>query len=349
MFKNLTLLQLSIYSATVISLLFLVMTVILRNTELIEVEWSVIAFSVAALFVICFLTIRRLLGIYIYRRIKMIYKIIRDSKVQLKDGDTGQNEERILNKVESQVEKWAEDQAEEIRSLKKLEKYRRDFLGNVSHELKTPIFSVQGYVHTLLEGGLEDEKINREYLRRAANNVERLQTIVEDLEIISKLENEIISLDKQDFNLKQLCLEVIEDLTFQAKQHKITLELRPGADKSFSVHADQEAMRTVLNNLVINSIKYGKKKGWTKIGFYNMGNYILVEVEDNGIGIEEDHVKHLFDRFYRVDKSRSRIMGGSGLGLSIVKHIVEAHKQSINVRSTPGMGSTFGFTILKAK
>jgi two-component system phosphate regulon sensor histidine kinase PhoR len=202
----------------------------------------------------------------------------------------------------------------------------------------------------LLEGGIEDETINKDYLLRAAKNVERLQTIVEDLEIISKLESGSMALEIQSFDIKELALEVIEDLEMQARQKKLEIQLKDGAEKPFMVKGDRESIRTVLTNLAINSIKYGREGGRTKIGFYDMDNYILVEVADNGIGIEEKHLKHLFDRFYRVDKSRSRDQGGSGLGLSIVKHIIEeGHRQRITVRSTPGLGSTFGFTLEKAK
>ena len=255
----------------------------------------------------------------------------------------------VLEEVEQEVSQWADKQKKEIESLKLLEAYRREFLGNISHELKTPIFSVQGYVHTLLDGGLYDEAINKNYLRKAANNIERLLTIVEDLESISRLESGQLTLDIQRFNIRDLTLEVFDDLEIQAKERNIKLSIKEGTDSTFFVEADRENIRQVLVNLINNSIKYGKDGGSTKVGFYDMENYILIEVADNGIGIGEDHLKHLFDRFYRVDKSRSRARGGSGLGLSIVKHIIEAHNQTINVRSSVGVGSTFGFTLKKSK
>jgi two-component system phosphate regulon sensor histidine kinase PhoR len=186
------------------------------------------------------------------------------------------------------------------------------------------------------------------YLERAASNIERLLTIVQDLEEISKLESEDLILDIQKFDIKALVKEVFVDLEVNASQRKVSLAFKEGADKSFSVMADREGIRQVLVNLILNSIKYGVENGTTKVSFYVMDKQILVEIADNGIGVEEKHLKHLFDRFYRVDKSRSRESGGSGLGLAIVKHVLEAHNQSVNVRSTPGKGSTFGFTLDQA-
>ena len=258
------------------------------------------------------------------------------------------NDSEVLDSVEEEVAQWAQSQENEINTLKTLEAYRKKYLGNVSHELKTPIFSIQGFVHTLLDGALEDETVNRRYLERAASNVERLLTIVYDLETITKLESGELMLDITTFDIKELVEEVFSDIEIKAKEGNIDLVFKEGADRSFMVKGDPEYIRQVLNNLIVNSIKYGKKGGVTKASFYDMHNQVLIEISDNGIGIQERHLKHLFDRFYRVDKSRSRIQGGSGLGLSIVKHILEVHDQTINVRSTPEMGSTFGFTLDKA-
>ena len=235
----------------------------------------------------------------------------------------------------------------EIETLRQLETYRRHFIGDVSHELKTPIFNIQGYLHTLLDGALEDPNVNTTFLKKAAKNLERLHIIVEDLEAISRLESGELMLEIQSFDIHALAAEVFEDLEFKAKQRNITLEFKDGASQGFKVQADRESIRQVLTNLVSNSIKYGEENGRTRIGFYDMDGNILIEVADNGLGIPKKHLNHVFDRFYRVDKSRSRERGGSGLGLSIVKHIIEAHKQTINVRSTPGLGSTFGFTLKK--
>ena len=308
----------------------------------------VISLVVSALAV--FYSIHSILNYYLNRRIKLIYKMIRKSKVSMSNtSDWKDTDDDVLSRVELEVGKWISEQQKEIQSLKDLENYRKNFLGNISHELKTPIFAVQGYVHTLLDGGLTDPNVNRRFLKKAAKNIDRLETIVEDLDIIAKLEAATLQLDTQEFDIKELAVEVIEEVEVQAMDRNISIQLKQGADQSFMVVADKEYIRTVLLNLIVNSIKYGKQDGFTKIGFYNMDSYILVEVADNGIGIEQKHLKHLFDRFYRVDKSRSRERGGSGLGLSIVKHIIEAHQQTINVRSTPGLGTTLGFTIEKSK
>lgn len=300
--------------------------------------------------VISFFIIRFILERFIFRKIKLIYKIINDSKKNpLPSKDS--IEDKLANTFEAvnkDVVEWTQKKDKEIRTLTELENYRRNFLGNVSHELKTPIFSIQGYIHTLLDGGLYDEKINRKYLLRAASNVERLENIVEDLEVIHRLESGKIVLNKKSFDLRELADEVIADVSFLAEEKKIDLDFKEGAGKSFDVYADRENIRQVLSNLVINGIKYNKSKGFVKMGFYDMEDQVLIEVSDNGIGIEEEHLKFVFDRFYRVDTGRSRKQGGSGLGLAIVKHIIEAHNQNINVRSSLGVGTTFGFTLTKS-
>lgn len=309
--------------------------------------WLIISILFSA--VIYFVN-RHMIDNFLYRRIKLIYKMIRSSKKSMKLPDQNDLiESDSLGRVENEVREWVAKKEEEIDSLKELENYRKNFLGNISHELKTPIFSVQGYIHTLLDGGLQDDHVNRRFLTKAANNIERLETIVSDLEIIAKLEAATLQLELQSFDIKQLTQEVMDEVEVQAQSRNINLKLKNGADQSFMVEADREYIRTVLVNLIVNSIKYGKENGQTQMAFYDMENYILVEIADNGIGIAEKHLKHLFDRFYRVDKSRSRERGGSGLGLSIVKHIVEAHNQTVNVRSTAGLGTTIGFTLQKAK
>ena len=254
----------------------------------------------------------------------------------------------VLEDVEREVDEWSEKHDKDLAALEELATYRRRFIGDVSHELKTPIFNIQGFIHTLLDGALHDPKVNLLYLQRAARNIERLQTIVEDLETINKLEAGQMILDLQEFDLHGLSDEVYADLEMRANERQIRLTYKDGANQNFRVRADKESIRQVLMNLVHNSIKYGKEGGLTKISFYDLETYVLVEVSDNGIGITSEHLNHVFDRFYRVDKHRSREAGGTGLGLSIVKHIVEAHKQTINVRSSEGQGSTFGFTLEKA-
>lgn len=291
------------------------------------------------------MVVRFFLEKYVFRKVKLIYKLIYDSK---KDKTSQDISQESLEDVNMKVMEWAVNTKKEIASLKSLEEYRKNYVGNISHELKTPIFSIQAYLHTLLEGGLYDETINKDYLKRAADNTERLQNIVEDLDIITKLESGKAELDIKRFDIKELVRDIFLDLKSMAKKKKITLQFKDVTATSFMVMADRESIRQVFTNLLVNSIKYGKDGGTTKVSFYDMDTEVLTEISDNGIGIEDKHLKHVFDRFYRVDSSRSRKQGGSGLGLSIVKHIIEAHDQTINVRSTVDVGSTFGFTLEKA-
>ncbi|MDG1433622.1 MAG: ATP-binding protein [Saprospiraceae bacterium] len=346
--KNPTPQSISIYASLVISMVILLLFGVFSVSKLVNFDFTEIIILFLSVFFTCYLVFSYFLKNYIYRKIKLIYKNIRSTKItgseNSKSIDLSNN---VFQDVGEEVALWAENRNKEIETLKAMETYRRNFLGDISHELKTPIFNIQGYIHTLLEGGLYDEKINKKFLTRAANNVERLHFIVEDLEAISRLETGEMKLDVQTFGTRKLTEEVIEDLEMTAEEMNIELSFKEGADQNFEVRADREKIRRVLMNLVVNSIKYGKIDGHTKIGFYDMDSYILIEVADNGIGIEKEHLKRVFERFFRADKSRSRKQGGSGLGLSIVKHITEAHKQTINLRSTYGVGSTFGFTLEK--
>lgn len=219
----------------------------------------------------------------------------------------------------------------------------------MAHELKTPVFNMQGYILTLLDGGLEDENINMDYLKRAANNAERMISIIEDLDEISRLDSGEIGLNKSNFNITDLVAEVFHSLEIQAKKKTIELKFDKEKPKEIWVLADKDKIRQVLVNLISNALKYGMQGGWVKVQFTDMEDTLMVEIEDNGIGIEEKHLPRLFERFYRVDESRSRELGGSGLGLAIVKHIVEAHQQKIGVRSSVKSGSVFHFTLEKKK
>jgi len=291
--------------------------------------------------------VRYFLENVVFKKINLIYKLI-DAEKKRKSNDADQDHQaRRISDVNDEVLAWAERRERDIESLTKLEDYRRSFLGNISHELKTPIFSLQGYIHTLIEGGLYDEAINMKYLKKAAKNVDRMQHIVEDLEQINELQRGQAELVQKPFMIHELVMEVFDDLAFQAKDDKITLGVVEEVNTNFKVLGDREKIRQVLLNLVSNGIKYGKKKGRVSIGYYDLDDKILIEVEDDGPGVEEKHLKHLFDRFYRVDEHRNRKKGGSGLGLSIVKHILEAHDQTISVKSKVDVGSTFGFTLSK--
>ena len=289
-------------------------------------------------FVIIFYLVKK----FFYEKIRVIYKIIYKFK------GTSTIRELDIDTVEKEAEEWAEAKEEELRQMKKDESYRREFIGNVSHELKTPIFNIQGYVQTLLDGGLQDDTINMKYLQRADKSVERMINIVEDLEVISRLETEQSELDIQSFNINNLVNEVFEQLEMRANEMDISFELNNQSNTNF-VNGDRAKLQQVLINLVSNSIKYGKKGGKTIVRILDMDDNILVEVADNGIGIDQVSLSRLFERFYRVDKNRSREIGGTGLGLAIVKHILEGHNQTISVRSTKGVGSTFSFILEKGK
>jgi two-component system phosphate regulon sensor histidine kinase PhoR len=279
---------------------------------------------------------------FFHEKIKVIYKNIYKFKgtSNIKDLD--------IDNVEREAEEWADAKEEELNAYRRDENYRREFIGNVSHELKTPIFNIQGYIQTLLDGGLEDEKINVKYLERTNKSVERMINIVEDLEVISRLETEQSHLDLQPFNIIELVEDVFDAFEMKANHMDIQLEMIKES-RSKMVIGDKDKIQQVFLNLISNSIKYGKKGGKTSVKFYDMESNMLIEVADNGIGIESDSLDRLFERFYRVDKNRSREIGGTGLGLAIVKHILEGHNQQINVRSTPGVGTTFSFILEKSK
>lgn len=340
-FKHISIRQITILVTTLVTLVSILAAAIILHFF----GWIWLAALVPAVLLLNFFIVRYFLEEFVFRKIKIIFKLIFESKKDKKIPDLSGVS---LEDVNSKVVEWAEDTRKEIATLKSLEEYRKSFVGNISHELKTPIFSIQAYLHTLLEGGLKDDTINMEYLQRAANNTLRLQNIVEDLDVISRLESGKAELEMRRFDIRELVTEIMEDLRPMARAKKIKLQIKESASQAFIVIADREAIRQVINNLLVNSIKYGKDGGNTRVSFYDMDSNVLTEVSDNGIGIDEKHIKHVFDRFYRVDSSRSRKMGGSGLGLSIVKHIIEAHDQTINVRSTPDLGSTFGFTLKKA-
>ena len=229
-----------------------------------------------------------------------------------------------------------------------METFRREFVGNVSHELKTPIFNIQGYIHTLLDGALYDEEVNIKYLNRTVKSIDRMISIVSDLEVISSLEFNQGELDISNWDIIQLLQEIMDQNEMKAKKSSVTLGFDKDSYSPIYVSADRDQIHHVVTNLIVNSIKYGKENGATEVRVLSMGDHILVEVSDNGIGISQDNLPRLFERFYRVDKSRSRKEGGTGLGLSIVKHILEAHNQTINVRSTDDVGSTFSFTLAKS-
>jgi two-component system phosphate regulon sensor histidine kinase PhoR len=332
--------------ALVATIIFVFSNIVLINTG-VSILW--ICISAVILFMLLFFISLYFLNSFIAEKINPLYKTIYNKNLHWpKQGKTYKNWD-VLSEVKEKVEDWAMDKANEIDQLKQLEKYRREFLGNVSHELKTPIFNIQGYILTLLDGGLDDPTINKSYLERTEKSINRMINIVEDLESISRLESGELKLEYEDFDMISLISDLFELQEMLAQKNHIKLEISGNSPKTLKVNADKKRITEALNNLLVNSIKYGRTNGKTTVSFFDIGDQVMVEVTDTGIGISEKDINRIFERFYRTDKSRSRDQGGTGLGLSIVKHIIEAHEQTINVRSKLGEGSTFTFTLNKSK
>lgn len=284
---------------------------------------------------------------FITERLRVLYRSIRKGKLGGRQTRTFKLSDDLITNAEIETRRWSDEQIEVISELKEQAAFRREFLGNLAHELKTPVFSIQGYILTLLEGGLEDKKVNRNFLERASKATDRMTAILEDLDQLTKLEVNEIQLDLRRFNIVELVQDLFEDFEMRAKKRKIKLDFAKEYSPIY-VEADKGKIGQVLTNLIANSIAYGNVDGTTKVSFYILDDIVTVEVSDDGLGIDESHLIRLFERFYRVEKSRNRNEGGSGLGLAIAKHIIEAHGQTINVRSTIGVGSTFTFGLDKA-
>ncbi|MCB9224940.1 MAG: sensor histidine kinase [Crocinitomicaceae bacterium] len=285
---------------------------------------------------------------FLNERIKVIYRLISNKKFENDEAYEMSITEDVFNKLGEDTAKWAKGQAAQIKKLEEQAAFRREFLGNLAHELKTPVFSIQGYILTLLEGGLEDERVNREFLERALNGVDRISAILEDLDEIAKYEFDRYTLKITEFDIVNLTKKIFNELHSKADDKGIKFVFAKSYDP-IKVSADEGKISQVMTNLISNSVSYGSENGTTTVRFHALeSDKILVEVADDGLGIDEEHLPRLFERFYRVEKSRARNIGGSGLGLAIVKHIIEAHDQKINVRSTSGKGSTFSFTLDKA-
>jgi two-component system, OmpR family, phosphate regulon sensor histidine kinase PhoR len=333
---------------SVILAVIITFSVYLFNRFFKDDSWLFIFLFLFILFIIFILT-AQLANKFIEKRLKPIFKIIRDVPVEEVRKAREMTKQNSFNvDVNDEVTKWATLKQEEIKKLKELERYRKEFVGNVSHELKTPIFNIQGYILTLLDGGIDDPRINQLYLQRTVKSIDRMISIVEDLESINKLESGELKLKMENFNLIKLVEDVFEIELLMAQERKISLEFSTRIDKPVKVFADKKRIMEVISNLVVNAIKYGKKGGYVKVGFFDLGDHIVVEISDNGIGIDKEQLPRVFERFFRVDKHRSREQGGTGLGLAIVKHIIEAHEQTINVKSQSDLGTTFTFTLKKA-
>ncbi len=309
--------------------------------------WLTLSVAVGV-FVIMALVALFIIRKYVAYKLKPIYSIVFSRDVHTSEIFSQLRDKRVEN-IGEELTAWADTNDREIARLKEAEHFRKQYLGNVAHELKTPIFNIQGYISTLLDGGLEDELINRKFLERAEKSIDRLINIVNDLDTISKLESNMNRLDMEKFDIVALAKEIAEQAEMEADKKGISISVK-GAENlpsPFWVLADKHFIGQVFVNLIINSIRYGREGGATRIRFRDMLDKILVEIEDNGQGIGKEDLPRVFERFYRTDKGRSREQGGTGLGLAIVKHIVEAHGERITVRSELGTGSTFSFTLRK--
>src|SRR6187402_368695 len=334
----------ALYISLFVSGFCMILSVVLFKSSYI----NMLLFGFASLFsvyVFSFFVLQYRVERFIYRRVKKIY-----DDVALLESSTFINKP-ITTDMETltrEVKRFATDKKLEIEMLQIREEYRREFLGNVSHELKTPLFTVQGYLSTLIDGAMDDKTIRKKYLKRAEKGVERLIYIVEDLDMITKLESGDLNLDFTKFDLVKLIHNVFDLLEMKADKKNITLAFENDNIEPIFVNGDKDRIQQVVENLLVNSIKYGKEGGLTEVSVVNLTNKkVLVRISDNGEGIEAHNIPRLFERFYRVDKSGSRTEGGSGLGLSIVKHILEAHKEKIYVESEFGIGSEFSFTLEK--
>ena len=317
--------------------------VINYNDLSISVESVLISFIIFGLsFLILQLRVRKLF----FERIRQIYEDLEfetDSLIKTSPIDSD------MNSFSRDIEEFVKLKRTEIETLKKEGIYRKEFVGNVAHELKTPLFSVQGYISNLLDGAMDDKELLKKYLKRAEKSVDRLTFIIKDLDLITQLESSTLKLKVTSFDIIKLTEEIIEDLEISASKRNIKIIFNKNYDKQILVEADKNRIEQVITNLVTNSINYGSEKGTTEISFESNVEKIIVKVNDNGEGITEENMPRLFQRFFRVDVSRSRSQGGSGLGLAIVKHIIDAHNENIYVQSTVGVGSEFSFSLKKSK
>ena len=338
--------QFALKSASLITLFSLVLLVILQYIFFSLNLFFTVTFGLL-FFVFSFMVIQFRVERFIYRRIQKIYK-----EVSILDESVLRNQPVTtdMKTLMYEVNKFASEKKVEIESLKVQEEYRREFIGNVAHELKTPLFTVQGYISTLLDGGIKDKALRKKYLERAESGVERLIDIVSGLDMITKLETNELRLEITSFDVVAVFQGVFDLLELKAEEKDITLMFDKDHYRQIMVDGDKEKLSRVIINLVENSIKYGRNNGTTEVSFENLtADKILVRVTDNGLGIDRKHLPRLFERFYRIDSSRTREVGGSGLGLSIVKHIIEAHNEHIYLESSLGIGSEFSFTLQKSK
>ena len=328
--------------SSLLSSLFLIFSIFCVINFILEVKLHVYIYLSLFLFLFAFSGIITyiLLEIFINRKIRLLFRMVQTYKMSSSDFNLNMNED-ILSASEVEILKLAKKTNTELAKLKSEEKFRREFIGNLAHELKTPIFSIQGYILTLLEGGLEDSSVNKKSLKRASKGVERMNKIIMDLDMISRFESDRINMDFRENNIVEICEEIIESLELKAKEYNTVLRLAKNYDNPILVNCDKDKIGQVIQNLLINAIKYSEKNSEVIIRFTDVESNLLIEVEDNGLGINESHINRLFERFYRVDKSRARNEGGTGLGLSIVKHIIEAHGHNVQCEVRKGKVQLF--------
>ena len=345
--KNIKPIHLLIGGSGIIFILTLIVSFII-NYQIINFPlWVIIGLPILTA-LISFAVFYFFIKYFINDRLKILYRSIRKDKFTPGNSVKFKITDDVIANAEKETQRWTEERNKEIVKLKEQEEFRREFLGNLAHELKTPVFSIQGYILTLLDGGLEDENVNRSFLERASKATDRMVNILDDLDQITKLEVNAFKIEMRSFEIKELITEVLDSLELIAKEKNITLKLHKDYNSKYVI-GDRSKIAQVLINLISNSIFYGKENGNTLIRLFSMDNIVTIEVSDDGPGIEPHHIPRLFERFYRVEKSRNRNEGGSGLGLAIVKHIIESHGQTISVRSTVGIGSTFSFSLDKSK
>jgi two-component system phosphate regulon sensor histidine kinase PhoR len=306
-----------------------------------EFQWLWLMVLVILGFIITFSVVYLFIERFLYRKVKIIYRTIHTLRSHADGTPRIQMSSDVLSDVQNEVAEWAQEKIKEIKELRKAESYRREFIGNLAHELKTPVFNMQGYIGTLLDSGLDDAELTRKFLERAERSADRMAHLITDLDQITSIESGEMPLDIVRFDVVALTKNVMDHLNIRIRLHMAN-------EGAIFVEADRKRIEQVFTNLLINSINYGREHGQTRVHFFDMDDNVLIEIADNGIGISKEHLPRVFERFYRVDKSRSRDEGGSGLGLAICKHILDAHHQNISVRSTENVGSTFSFTLKKA-
>ncbi len=340
--KNFSPRQLAAFTAAILSI------PIATGILLLTLDWQIGLISLLVIFAGSYGLILFILETFIYQKIKLIYKLIQQKKATRKEETYFKYvlPRKSIDEVRQDVEEWAADRNQEIELLRKNAAYRRDFLQNLAHEFKTPVFAIQGYIDTLLDGAMEEEAVRTKFLENTARNAERLANLVNDLDEISQLETGEQQLYRTNFIIQDLIRETFDALSIKTNAKGIKTKIKKGCEAPIWVYADKEKIKQVLINLIENAAKYGKQNGNIWASIYNTDDKnVLIEISDDGAGIEDEHLPRIFERFYRTDTARSRDKGGTGLGLAICKHIIEAHGQHIHVRSRIDIGTTIGFTL----